>query len=56
MFDVENSFVVVDARIDGPVVVVGFEVAVSKFHTITTFACTIVPLEQIVEKQNMRLA
>jgi len=55
MFDVENSFVVVDMRIDGSVVVVVFEVAVTKFHTITTFACTIVPLKQNVEEQDMRL-
>jgi len=42
-FDVENSFVVVDVRIDGSVVVVVCEVAETKFHKITTLTCTIVP-------------
>jgi len=45
-FDVENSLVVVDVRIDGSVVVVVCEVAVTKFHKITT----------TTSKQNMRLA
>jgi len=45
-FDVENSLVVVDVRIDGSLVVVVCEVAVTKFHKITTST----------SKQNLRLA